>query len=39
MGCKNCVDCMYCTDLHDRQYMILNVQLTKEEYEAWVKKN
>jgi hypothetical protein len=26
------VDCMYCTDLHGQQYMILNVQLTKEEF-------
>jgi hypothetical protein len=32
MGCTNCVDCMYCVNLHDQQYVILNVQLTKEEY-------
>lgn len=35
VGCNNCTDCkdcFLCTDLKDCQYMVENVQLTKEEY-------
>ena len=36
-NCTYCTDCMYCTNCTDCKYMILNVQLTKEEYEKKIK--
>ena len=36
-NCNNCEDCWGCTDQHGKRYMICDVQLTKEEYEAKIK--
>jgi hypothetical protein len=36
--CSNCSDCSYCRNIKVKsQYMICNVQLTKEEYENKIK--
>jgi len=39
-NCSNCSDCFYCSHCYgcwgikDKKYMILNVQLTRKEYEG-----
>ena len=35
--CSGCSSCSYCRNIEEEQYMICNVQLTKEEYEAKIK--
>ena len=37
-NCFNCSDCDYCTSQKGKKYMILDVQLTKEEYEKKLEK-
>jgi len=36
-NCWNCKDCRNCKLQDNKRYMILDVQFTKEEYEAWKK--
>jgi hypothetical protein len=36
--CRNCSDCILCTNLRNKNYCIENVQYTKEEYETLVSK-
>ena len=36
-ACSACSDCYACKDIRGQQYMICNVQFTKEEYEAKMK--
>ena len=35
--CTSCTSCYRCTKLKDKKFSILNVQLTKEEYETKIK--
>ena len=35
--CSDCSDCYACINIKRKQYMICNVQFTKEEYEAKMK--
>ena len=35
--CSDCFDCFGCNNIKDKQYMILNIQLAKEEYEKKMK--
>ena len=35
--CSSCSDCYSCINITRKQYMICNVQFTKEEYEAKMK--
>lgn len=37
-GCNNCTDCFACVNLENKQYCILNVQYSKEEYFETIKK-
>ena len=36
-NCSDCFNCSYCTSQKDKRYMILDIQLTKEEYEKKIK--
>ena len=36
-NCSDCFNCSYCTSQKGKKYMILDVQLTKEEYENKMK--
>ncbi len=35
--CRNCTDCIGCVNLRSKQYCIFNEQVTKEQYEAFIK--
>jgi len=36
-GCSYCSDCYACVNIKDKQYMICNVQFTKDEYKKKIK--
>ena len=36
--CYNCNGCNDCNNISDEKYIILDIQLTKEEYKTFIKK-
>jgi len=36
--CKNCQNCFLCSNQNDKEYMVMNQQLTKEQYEDYLQK-
>ena len=34
-GCSGCSDCSHCSKQEDARWMVIDVQLTEEEYAAW----
>jgi len=38
VDCYNCKHCSYCDNIVGGRYMVLNIQLTEEEYNSFMKK-